>query len=157
MLWQSSSFPPPPPSSLTLSLPVRNCTGNTFPTVLQKLTALLVDDDELQSGHVWWLRCSSVKRSIPRCCQSNWFSFRVVKVVYFRAALPFFHSCYCWKTARAAFTYSQPGWQWCFLRLMSQTIMINAEVPESVGGAWSHSRDKRICHLHRAIKLLISN
>lgn len=108
MLWQSSSFSP----TLWLnsySACQEQCCEMPSPTLLQKLIALPADLGELQSGHVWWLLCSSLMGSISRCCQSNWFSFRVSEDGILQGRTTIFHSCHCWKTAGAVFPYSQPG------------------------------------------------
>lgn len=114
----------PPPSSLTLTLPARGWAVKNVPNTAVRADGPSVGVGGLQITHRRLL-CSPSKESIPRCCQSHWASFRVSESGIFQGRTSIFHSCYCWKTPGARFAFSQPGWQWCLLRLMFKAIRIN--------------------------------
>lgn len=100
MLWQSSSFSPTLQLNSYSACQELHC-ETASPALLQKPIALLVNLGELQSGHVWWLLCSSLTGNISRCCQSKWFSIGVSEDGIFQRRTTVFHFCYCWKTAGA--------------------------------------------------------
>lgn len=123
MLWQSSGFSP--------TLQLNSYSASQEPGCEKPSQQCC--ESWLPFCGCWWaadqtcvrLLCSPSKESMPRCCQSHWFSFGVGEGGIFQGRTSMFHSCYCRKTAGARFAPSQPGWQWCLLRLMFKAIRIN--------------------------------